>query len=79
MLINNSEYFEALNDIKKQIKNAQYRAVLNVNQEQIMLYWNIGKIIIANTKYGAKFIENLARDIREEFPTVKGYSARNLK
>jgi predicted nuclease of restriction endonuclease-like (RecB) superfamily len=50
-----------------------------VNCEQILLYWNIGNIIIANTKYGAKFIENLACDIKAEFPNVKGYSARNLK
>ncbi|MDR2965589.1 MAG: PDDEXK nuclease domain-containing protein [Treponema sp.] len=44
-----------------------------------MLYWNIGKIIIANTKYGSKFVENLAHDIKAEFPHVKGYSVRNLK
>ena len=79
MLINNSEYFNVLNEIKVRIKSAQYRAVLGVNSEQILLYWNIGKIIIDNTKYGAKFIENLARDIKTEFPTAKGYSVRNLK
>jgi predicted nuclease of restriction endonuclease-like (RecB) superfamily len=44
-----------------------------------LLYWNIGKIIIANTKYGSKFVENLAHDIKAEFPHVKGYSVRNLK
>ena len=79
MLINNKEYFDVLNEIKNRIKAAQYRAVLGVNCEQILLYWNIGKIIIANTKYGAKFIENLARDIKAEFPNAKGYSARRLK
>jgi len=79
MLINNNEYFDVLNEIKIRIKTAQYRAVLGANCEQILLYWNIGKIIIANTKYGAKFIENLACDIKAEFPNAKGYSARNLK
>jgi len=79
MLINNNEYFQILENIKNQIKAAQYRAVLGVNQEQIILFWNIGRTIIENTKYGAKFIENLARDIKLEFPTAKGYSARNLK
>jgi predicted nuclease of restriction endonuclease-like (RecB) superfamily len=44
-----------------------------------MLFWNIGKTIIANTKYGSKFIDNLARDIHEDFPNLKGYSVRNLK
>jgi len=44
-----------------------------------LLYWNIGKIIVANTKYGTKFVENLANDIKAEFPDAKGYSARRLK
>ena len=35
------------------------------------LNWNIGKIIITNTKYGAKFADNLSRDI---FIGVPGYS-----
>jgi predicted nuclease of restriction endonuclease-like (RecB) superfamily len=79
LLINNSDYFEILDDIKTRIKTAQYKAVLGANYEQILLYWNIGKVIIDNTKYGAKFIDNLARDIKIEFPNAKGYSVRNLK
>jgi predicted nuclease of restriction endonuclease-like (RecB) superfamily len=79
MLINNESYFQALESIKAQIKNAQYKAVLGANREQILLFWNIGKTIIANTEYGAKFVENLARDIKAEFPNAKGYSVRNLK
>jgi len=79
MLINNNEYFEILEDIKTRIKTAQYKAVLGANREQIILYWNIGKIIAQNIKYGKSFIENLARDIKAEFPNAKGYSARNLR
>ena len=79
MLINNSDYFQALERIKTQIQNAQYRAVLGVNREQIMLFWNIGRIIIENSSYGSSFIENLARDIKLNFPKLKGYSVRNLR
>ena len=79
MLINNSDYFVILDDIKTKIKTVQYKAFLSANKELIELYWNIGKIIISNTKYGTKFIENLARDIKQDFPNIKGYSARNLK
>ena len=79
MLINNDDYFQVLERIKAQIQNAQYRAVLGVNREQIGLFWNIGKVIIENSKYGSGFIENLARDIRSEFPNAKGYSVRNLR
>jgi len=79
MLLNTSEYFEVLDSIKARIREAQYRAVLGVNREQILLFWNIGKVIAANTKYGNKFVENLARDIKAEFPNLKGFSVRNLK
>jgi len=47
MLLNNTDYFEALEDIKSRIKSAQYKAVLGANKELIELYWNIGQVIIA--------------------------------
>ena len=78
MLINNNDYFEVLEGIKERIKTAQYKAVLGANREQIILYWNIGRIITENQKYGNSFIENLARDIKLDFPNAKGYSVRNL-
>jgi DUF1016 N-terminal domain len=28
---------------------------------------------------GSKFIDNLAKDLAEEFPGIKGFSVRNLK
>jgi len=78
MLINNNEYFEILDKIKASIREAQYKAVLGANKKLMELYWNIGNVIIANTKYGAKFLENLSKDILSEFPDIKGFSVRNL-
>jgi len=78
MLINNNEYFEILENIKSQIHAAQYKAVLGANVEMLTLYWNIGKVIIENVKWGNKFVENLSRDIKTDFPKAKGYSVRNL-
>lgn len=79
ILINDDNYFRILEDIKTQIRNAQYKAVLGANREQHLLYWNIGKTIIENSNYGNNFIKNLARDIKSEFPNAKGYSVRNLQ
>jgi len=79
MLINDNEYFAVLEDIKNRIKTTQYRAVLGANVALMELYWSIGKTIIANTKYGARFIENLSRDILLDFPDIQGFSVRNLK
>ena len=66
-------------NVKKQIQNAQYKAILSANRELILLYWNIGNVIIENSVWGNKFIDNFARDIKLEFPNTKGYSVRNLR
>ncbi|WNY24096.1 Putative nuclease YhcG [Methanimicrococcus hongohii] len=79
MLINDKSYFDVLERVKAEIQNAQYKAVLGVNREQILLYWSIGTVIIENSEWGNKFIDNLARDIKNEFPDTTGYSVRNLK
>lgn len=79
MLTNSNEYLNIIESIKSEIKSAQYKAALNVNRELIMLYYNIGKIINEHKAWGNKFIDNLAADIRIEFPNVKGYSVRNLR
>ena len=79
MLMNNSEYFDVLEQVKERIRAAQYRAVLGVNREQILLFWNIGYVIIANSQWGNRFIDNLAKDIKSDFPNATGYSVRNLK
>ena len=79
MLINNNEYLSVVSDIKSRIRKAQHRAALAANKELIELYWNIGKIINANTAWGNRFVENLSRDIKLDFPNVTGYSVRNLK
>ncbi len=79
MLINSNEYFGIVDTIKNQIKNAQYKATVSLNQELITLYYNIGKVINEHKVWGNKFIENLAADIKLEFPKAKGYSVRNLK
>jgi predicted nuclease of restriction endonuclease-like (RecB) superfamily len=78
-VIDNKSYIRIANKIKEQIKTVQYKAVLTVNQELIRLYWNIGTIINSHAVWGNKFIENLAGDIKREFPEATGYSVRNLK
>jgi hypothetical protein len=38
MLINDNEYLKTLLDIKTSIRETQYKAILGVNREQIILY-----------------------------------------
>ena len=79
MLMNQAEYLETISAIKSEIKSAQYRTVLGANSELILLYWRIGQVINMHKTWGNKFVENLAADIKLEFPNATGYSVRNLK
>ncbi|MDR2932089.1 MAG: PDDEXK nuclease domain-containing protein [Oscillospiraceae bacterium] len=79
MLINSSDYLAVINDIKSRIRLTQRRVLLSANAELFMLYWNIGKVINEYSVWGNKFIENLAYDIKLDFPDTRGYSVRNLK
>ena len=51
----------------------------NVNKDLILMYYNIGLKLIENNKWGSSFIDTLAKDLKIEFPTIKGMSARNLR
>jgi len=47
-----------------------------------MLYWHIGREILARQKqegWGAKVVARLAVDLGREFPEMRGFSPRNLK
>ena len=77
-----ADYAAWLAELKTRIHSAQQRASLAVNRELILLYWQIGRDILArqgNEGWGAKVVERLSRDLREAFPAIKGFSARNLK
>jgi predicted nuclease of restriction endonuclease-like (RecB) superfamily len=75
-------YAEWLTELKQRIQNAQQLATLAVNQELIVLYWQIGRDILARQAaqgWGAKVIDRLSQDLRAAFPGMKGFSRTNLK
>lgn len=74
-------YADWLADLKGRIHTAQQRAALAVNRELVLLYWQIGRDILARQAeqgWGAKVIERLAHDLRTAFPEMKGFSRANL-
>ncbi len=74
-------YTEWLTELKGRIHSAQQRATLAVNRELVLLYWQIGRDILARQSdqgWGAKVIERLAQDLRKAFPDSKGFSRANL-
>jgi predicted nuclease of restriction endonuclease-like (RecB) superfamily len=80
-LIVGKGYDEFLRDLKERIRTAQIKAALAVNRELVLLYWQIGCQILARQKsegWGTKVVEQLAKDLKSEFPDMTGLSRTNL-
>jgi predicted nuclease of restriction endonuclease-like (RecB) superfamily len=75
-------YADWLQSLKGRINAARSRAALAANGEMIRLYHQIGQDILERqTKqgWGSKVITRLARDLKDSFPDMKGFSASNIK
>ena len=70
---------DIINDIKSEINTTQIKVAIEVNKNLIMLYYKLGKILNDNFEYGNKFIEDISRELKLEFPNMNGFSVRNLK
>lgn len=77
----NISYKSYIEELKSEIVQARYKAILSVNKELILMYWRIGKKILEMQKekgWGTKVIEQISKDLQEEFPDMKGLGQRNL-
>ena len=75
-------YNEAVHQIKTAILQSQSKALASVNQEQLALYYGIGRYISQNSRlryWGKDAIETISRQLSIELPGIKGFSARNLR
>lgn len=50
-----------------------------MNSEVLKTNLFIGSVIIRNSEWGNKFVDNLSKDMRMKYPGATGYSVRNLK
>jgi predicted nuclease of restriction endonuclease-like (RecB) superfamily len=69
-------------EIKERIRSERLRVVMAANSSMVLLYWDIGRIILerqVKEGWGAKVIDRLSADLREAFPEMQGLSPRNLK
>jgi predicted nuclease of restriction endonuclease-like (RecB) superfamily len=76
------DYSAWLQNLKEQIRTARVKASLAVNSELVRLYWQIGKEILERQEaqgWGAKVIDQLAKDLKAEFPDMNGLAPRNMK
>ena len=84
-IVNTTEYAEltnAVQAIKGAILQSQQRALAAINQEQLALYYGIGRFVSMNTRnknWGKGFIEVVSEQLRKELPGLRGFSAASLR
>src|SRR5262245_36125294 len=75
-------YAEVLGEIKQRIQQERLRVVLAANSAMVLLYWDIGRLILERQEragWGARVIDQLSTDLREAYPEMSGFSPRNLQ
>ncbi|MBW3520744.1 MULTISPECIES: YhcG family protein [unclassified Chryseobacterium] len=78
----NEQYISWILDLKQKIQQSQIKAAIQVNSALIEMYWDLGKEISERNfenSYGSGFFSQLSKDLRTEFPEIKGFSESNLK
>ena len=78
----NKQATDAVDILKSAILQSQTRAVKAVNQEQLALYYGIGRYISANTRnknWGGGMIKSISQRLRNELPGLRGFGETNLK
>ncbi len=81
MQINSSEFNQFVKDIKSKIYSAKSKAILSANKLMIELYFEIGKSIVEKQEalgWGKSVVEQMSKDLIDEFGEKSGYSSQNL-
>ena len=81
-LITTDATANAVQVIKAAILQSQQRALKAINQEQLALYYGIGRYVSANTRkknWGKGALATISEQLRKELPGLKGFSATNLR
>ena len=77
-----TQYNDAVKQIKTAILQSQAKALKGVNQEQLALYYGIGRFISQNSRagfWGKDAIDTISRQLSREVPGLRGFSPRNLR
>jgi len=75
------EYRQFIEDLKKRVVAARNSAARAVNDDMILLYWDIGRGIVEKQKtlgWGDAVVKMVSADLRREFPSTQGFSIQNI-
>lgn len=76
-----ADYTQWLVELKARYRSAQIKAAVRVNAEKLLFNWQLGRDLVikkAESRWGEGIVEQLSLDLQAEFPSEKGFSARNL-
>jgi predicted nuclease of restriction endonuclease-like (RecB) superfamily len=76
------EYRRFIEDLKARVISARICAARAVNSELILLYWDIGRVVVEKQRvlgWGESVIDRVSADLQEAFPDTTGFSPRNLR
>ena len=76
------EVRSAVRLIKTAILQSQARAIQMVNQEQLSLYYGIGRYVSEHSRkgyWGTGAIGTISKQLKSELPGLKGFSEENIK
>ncbi|MBW8325046.1 MAG: PDDEXK nuclease domain-containing protein [Prolixibacteraceae bacterium] len=79
--LNIPDFGNWIGELKSRIYEARRRIAFAINSQLLELYWEIGKSIAEKQEkanWGSNFIEQVAIELKHEFPDIKGFSRRNL-
>lgn len=75
-------YFLWLAEIKHRYRSAQLKAAVKVNSEKLAFNWQLGAELVqkkAEERWGIGVVEQLSKDLQNEFPNTEGFTIRNLQ
>ena len=75
------EYRQFNEELKSRVISARISAARRVNHELILLYWDIGRGIVEKQQalgWGESVVEMIAADLQRAFPSMSGFSPRNV-
>jgi hypothetical protein len=76
-----ADYRRFVENLKARVATARLSAARRINHELILLYWDIGRGIVEKQKelgWGESVVEMVAADLRGAFPSMRGFSPRNV-
>jgi predicted nuclease of restriction endonuclease-like (RecB) superfamily len=76
-----SDFVEWVTTLKTKIRSARNKLAFSINSQVLELYWELGKDIAEkqqNSDWGSGFIEQIATELKHEFPDITGFSRRNV-